>query len=173
MPQFEQVSVFSSLIFWSVISFALLFFLLKKYAFPPILEALEARQDKIRSEIEESEKLKQEARNLKEQLEKEFKGAHEKAESIVQMASSEAKKLQEKTLSETQAKVRQMQADVEREIETSRNKLLHEIRAYTAQLTIASTEKFLRKTLDSDDKKRIADEAIEEVIKEMEARARN
>ena len=173
MPQFEQVSVFSSLIFWSVISFALLFFLLKKYAFPPILEALEARQDKIRSEIEESEKLKQEAKNLKEQLEKEFKGAHEKAESIVQMASSEAKKLQEKTLSETQAKVRQMQADVEREIETSRNKLLHEIRAYTAQLTIASTEKFLRKTLGSGDKKRIADEAIEEVIKEMEARARN
>ncbi|UCD10361.1 MAG: F0F1 ATP synthase subunit B [Nitrospinaceae bacterium] len=173
MPQFEQVSVFGSLIFWSIISFGLLFFLLKKYAFPPILQALEAREEKIRAEIQESENLKKEAQNLKEKLEKEFRGAHQKAESIVQMASSEAKKLQEKTLSETQAKVRQMQADVEREIETSRNKLLHEIRAYTAQLTIASTEKFLQKALDDKDKKRLADESIEEVIREMEARARS
>ena len=144
MPQFEQVSVFGSLIFWSIISFGLLFFLLKKYAFPPILQALEAREEKIRAEIQESENLKKEAQNLKEKLEKEFRGAHQKAESIVQ-----------------------------REIETSRNKLLHEIRAYTAQLTIASTEKFLQKALDDKDKKRLADESIEEVIREMEARARS
>lgn len=173
MPQFEQVSVFGSLIFWSLISFGLLFVLLKKYAFPPILEALEARQEKIRSEIEASETLKKEAQEIKQQLEKEFQGAHAKAESIVQMASNEAKKLQEKTLSETQAKVRQMQADVEREIETSRIKLLKEIRSYTAQLTIASTEKFLKKSLDEKDKKRLADESIEEVIREMEERSRN
>lgn len=173
MPQFEQVSVFGSLIFWSLISFGLLFVLLTKYAFPPILEALEARQEKIRSEIEASETLKKEAQEIKLQLEKEFQGAHAKAESIVQMASNEAKKLQEKTLSETQAKVRQMQADVEREIETSRIKLLKEIRSYTAQLTIASTEKFLKKSLDDKDKKRLADESIEEVIREMEERSRN
>ena len=46
MPQFEQVSVFGSLIFWSLISFGLLFFVLKKFAFPPILEALEDARKK-------------------------------------------------------------------------------------------------------------------------------
>ena len=51
MPQFEQVSVFGSLIFWSVISFGILFFVLKKFAFPPILEALEMREKKIRDDI--------------------------------------------------------------------------------------------------------------------------
>ena len=57
MPQFEQVSVFGSLIFWSVISFAILFFMLKKFAFPPILAALDDREKKIRGDIEQSEKL--------------------------------------------------------------------------------------------------------------------
>lgn len=59
MPQFEQVEVFSSLIFWSLLSFGLLFVLLKKYAFPPILDALDDREKKIRADIEGAEKLKQ------------------------------------------------------------------------------------------------------------------
>ncbi len=168
MPQFEQVEVFSSVIFWSVVSFLLLFLLLKKFAFPPILEVLESRQKKIRSDIEEAEKLKGEAKVIKSDLEHELKEAHNKASTIVQMATGEAKKIQEKTLEETQAKVRQMQTDVEREMERTRNKLMSEIRAHTAALTIASTEKFLKKALDEAERKRLADEAIEEVLKELE-----
>ena len=61
MPQFEQIEVFQTLIFWSLVSFAILFFFLKKFAFPPILEALEMREKKIRIDIEDSEKLKEEA----------------------------------------------------------------------------------------------------------------
>ena len=117
MPQFEQVEVFSSLIFWSLLSFGLLFVLLKKYAFPPILDALDDREKKIRADIEGAEKLKQNATEVMEDLERELKNAHEKATTIVQMATGEAKKIQEKTLEETQAKVKQMQNDMEREIE--------------------------------------------------------
>lgn len=168
MPQFEQFEVFSSLIFWSLLSFGLLFILLKKYAFPPILEGLEAREKKIRGDIESAEKLNKEAVTMREELEKELKSAHDKANTIVQMATSESKKIQEKALEETQAKVKQMQTDMEREIETSRNKLMGEIRSFTAALTIASTEKFLKKTMDDKDKKRLTEESIEEVLKEMQ-----
>ncbi len=168
MPQFEQFEVFSSLIFWSLLSFGLLFVLLKKYAFPPILDALDEREKKIRTDIEGAEKLKKNATEVMEDLERELKNAHEKAATIVQMATTEAKKIQEKALEETQVKVKQMQSDMEREIEASRNKLLGEIRSYTAALTIASTEKFLKKSMDASDKKKLADESIEEVIKEMQ-----
>lgn len=170
MPQFEQVEVFSSLIFWSLLSFGLLFFLLKRYAFPPILEALEEREKRIRGEIESAEKLKQEAQSLREQLDQELKTAHDKAGTIVQMASDEAKKIQEKTVQETQHKVKQLQKDAEQEIVVARNKLLGEIRRYTADLTIASTEKFLKKTLDVADKKELVEQSIDEVIQEMEGK---
>jgi F-type H+-transporting ATPase subunit b len=170
MPQFEQIEVFQSLAFWSVVSFALLFLLLKKYAFPPILEALEERENKIRTEISDAEKLRQEAQELKTDLEKELKNAHEKANTIVQMAGDESKKIQEKTIQETQAKVRQMQSDAEQEIQIAQNKLLNEIRGYTAALTIAATEKVLKKSLGDEDKKRLVDESIEDVLREMDSK---
>ena len=170
MPQFEQIEVFHSLIFWSLVSFALLFFLLKRFSFPPILEVLEERENKIRSEIGDAEKLRQEAEELKADLEKELKNAHEKANTIIQMAGDESKKIQEKSIQETQAKVRQMQNDAEQEIQITRNKLLNEIRSYTAALTIASTEKVLKKSLNDEDKNRLIDESIEEVLREMESK---
>ena len=169
MPQFEQIEVFHSLIFWSLISFFILFFLLKRFAFPPILEVLEERENKIRSEISDAEKLRQEAEEIKADLGKELKSAHEKAQTIIQMAGDESKKLQEKSIQETQSKVRQMQNDAEQEIQITRNKLLNEIRSYTAALTMASTEKVLRRSLSDNDKKRLIDESIDEVLREMES----
>ena len=91
----------------------------------------------------------------------------------MQLAQDEAKKLQEKTVQETEAKVKQVQREAEQEIESSRNKLLQEIRSHAAALTIASAEKFLKKTLDDTDKKRLVDESIEQVIQELEKRQRN
>jgi F-type H+-transporting ATPase subunit b len=168
MPQFEQIEVFHSLIFWSLISFAILFFLLKRFAFPPILEILEERENKIRSEISDAEKLRQEAEGIKADLGRELKSAHEKAQIIIQMAGDESKKIQDKSINETQVKVRQMLSDAEQEIEITRNKLMNEIRGYTAALTMASTEKILKKALSDDDKKRLIDESIAEVLQEME-----
>ena len=168
MPQFEQIEVFHSLIFWSLISFAILFFLLKRFAFPPILEILEERENKIRSEISDAEKLRQEAEGIKADLGRELKSAHEKAQIIIQMAGDESKKIQDKSINEPQVKVRQMLSDAEQEIQITRNKLLNEIRSYTAALTMASTEKILKKALSDDDKKRLVDESIAEVLQEME-----
>jgi F-type H+-transporting ATPase subunit b len=173
MPQFEQVSVFGSLIFWSVLSFAILFFVLKKFAFPPILEALEMREKKIRTDIEDSERLKNEAQEIKIELEETLKAAHGKAETIIQLAHDESKKAQEKSLQETEAKVRQIQKDAEQEVLNSRNKLLQEVRSYAAALTIASTEKFLKKALGDEDKKKLVEESIEQVVQELEKRQRN
>ena len=157
----------------SALSFVILLFFLKKFAFPSILSALDEREKKIRGDIEESEKLKQGIEEIKVDLEKKLKAAHEKAETIVQLAQDEAKKLQEKTVQETEAKVKQVQRESEQEIESSRNKLLQEIRNYTAALTIASAENFLKKTMDDTDKKRLVDDSIEQVIQELEKRQRN
>ncbi|PIQ99637.1 MAG: ATP synthase F0 subunit B [Nitrospinae bacterium CG11_big_fil_rev_8_21_14_0_20_45_15] len=171
MPQFEQVGVFSSLIFWSLVSFAILFVLLKKYAFPPILEALEERESKIRNDISSAEQLRAEGQKIKAELEAELKKAHEKANTIVQLAHDEAKKNQDKLLQETQAKIKQMQQEAEYEIQSSRNKLFNDIRNYAAELTVASVEKFLRKRLDDQTSQELINESIDEVIRSMEQSA--
>ena len=131
---------------------------------------MEERENKIRSEIDDAEKLRHEAEELKADLGRELKNAHEKANTIIQLAGEESKKIQEKSIQETQTKVRQMQNDAEQEIQITRNKLLNEIRSYTAALTIASTEKVLKKSLNNEDKNRLIDESIEEVLREMESK---
>ena len=50
---------------------------------------------------------------------------------------------------------------------------MQEIRSYTATLTIAAAENFLKKTMDDTDKKRLVDDSIEQVIQELEKRQRN
>ena len=168
MPQLEQVSVFSSLIFWSIISFVLLFVLLTKFAFPPILQMLEERGKKIAGDIQNAEDMRVEAEKIKQEFDAQLQTAHDKANTIVQLAQDEVRKMQEKTVNETQAKVRQMLKEGEHEIMVSRNKLLGELRDYVSMLTIASTEKVLRRALNDDDRKRLIDESIEEVVKNME-----
>ena len=131
------------------------------------------REKKIRADIEDSERLKNEAQKIKVELEETLKAAHGKAETIIQLAQDESKKAQEKSLQETEAKVRQIQKDAEQEVLNSRSKLLQEVRNYAAALTIASTEKFLKKALDDDDKKKLVEESIEQVVQELEKRQRN
>ncbi|MFQ5444999.1 MAG: F0F1 ATP synthase subunit B [Nitrospinales bacterium] len=173
MPQLEQTSVFASLIFWSWVSFLVLLYLLKRYVYPPLIEILEAREKKISGEINEAGKLKEEAQKIKEDFERDLKSAHERANTIVQMSEQEAKKIQEKTLAETERKVKQLQIEAEQDIQVSRNKLLGEIRNYTAALTIASTEKLLSKVIQDKDKERMVEESINEIINELEQKSRS
>ena len=55
MPQFES-HFFSSLIFWEILSFGILFFLLYKYAFPSLLGMLEEREKKIKDSLDQAER---------------------------------------------------------------------------------------------------------------------
>jgi len=173
MPQLTDFSVFSSLIFWSLLSFGVLLFALKKYAFPPIMEMLEEREKKISDDIKSAESLRAEAQEMKNDYEKQLKTAHEKADTIVQLATEEAKKVQDKTIQETQAKCRQIKNDAEQEIAMNRNKLFAEIRGFAAELTIASTERIIKKSLDDNDRQRLVDSSIEEVMQEMKQRSMN
>ena len=168
MPQFEQISVFSSLIFWSIVSFGIFLLLMKKYAFPPIFEIIEAREKKISGDLQSAEDIKAAAEKLKKDFEEQLKAAHDKATTIVQLASEESRKNQEKALDETQAKCRQMLKEAEHEIQASRNQILAEIRGYVSALTITSAEKIMKRALTEDDKKRLVDESIDEVVASLE-----
>ena len=114
-----------------------------------------------------------EAQEMKENYEQQLKTAHEKANTIVQLAADEARKNQDKTLQETQAKCRQIKNDAEHEIMMTRNKLLVEVRGFAAALAISSAEKIIRKSLDNKDKKRLVEESIKQVVEEMKQQSMN
>ena len=94
MPQFES-HFFSSLIFWEVVSFAILLFVLYKFAFPGILSVLEEREKKIKNSLDEAEAHRVEAERRLKEYETRLAGASREAEGILAAAKERTQRLME------------------------------------------------------------------------------
>ncbi len=162
MPQFD-VHFFSSLIFWEFISFGILFWVLYKFAFPPILEALETRERKIRDSIEQAEQSRTTAEQRLADYEAKLSGAAQEAEAIVAEAKAKAQRLLEENEQRLRTDSARIQAETAREIERERRKALQDIRNEAADLAVTVAEKVLERSLSDDDHRRLAREAVQAV----------
>src|SRR5436309_12120461 len=94
MPQFES-HFFSSLIFWEVLSFAILLFVLYKLAFPGILSVLEEREKKIKDSLDQAERHRTEAERTLKEYESKLAASSKEAEGILATAKERAQQLME------------------------------------------------------------------------------
>src|ERR1043165_8136167 len=94
MPQFES-HFFSSLIFWEVVSFAILLFVLYKFAFPGILSVLEEREKKIKDSLDQAERHRSEADLKLRDYEARLAAASREAEGIMAAAKERAQRVME------------------------------------------------------------------------------
>ena len=162
MPQFD-VHFFSSLIFWEVVSFGILLWVLYKFAFPPILEALETRERKIRDSIEQAEQNRVTAEQRLAEYEAKLNGAAQEAEAIVAEAKAKAQRLLEENEQRLRTESERIQAETTQEIERERRKALQDIRNEAADLALTVAEKVLARSLSDDDHRRLAQQAVQAV----------
>ena len=162
MPQFES-HFFSSLIFWEVVSFAILLWVLYKVAFPPILKILEERERKIRESLEQAERHRSEAERKLQEYEAKLNAASRDAEAVIAQAKERAQRLLEENEQRLAADAERIKGDTAREIEHERRKAIQEIRAQTTDLALLVAEKVVGRTLNDQDHRRLADEALEAV----------
>ncbi|MDH4194200.1 MAG: ATP synthase F0 subunit B, partial [Nitrospirota bacterium] len=101
MPQFDS-HFFSSLIFWELLSFGILFWVLYKFAFPPILQTLENRERKIKENLDQAEQNRAAA----EQKLKEYEAKLQTAAKEVETIMSEAKQKAQRLLDENEQRLR-------------------------------------------------------------------
>jgi len=162
MPQFES-HFFSSLIFWEVVSFGILLWVLYKFAFPPILKILEERERKIRESLEQAERHRSEAERKLQEYEAKLNAASRDAEAVMAQAKERAQRLLEENEQRLAADAARIKGDTAREIEHERRKAIQEIRAQTTDLALLVAEKVVGRTLNDQDHRRLADEALEAV----------
>jgi F-type H+-transporting ATPase subunit b len=164
MPQFES-HFFSSLIFWEILSFAILFFVLYKYAFPGILSALEEREKKIKDSLEEAERHRSEAEQKLKEYEAKLKTAAKEAEGILAATKERAQRLMEENEQRMTAEAERIRGDATREIDQERRKAIQDIRAQTTDLALMVAEKVVQRSLNEADHRKFADEALEALSK--------
>lgn len=162
MPQFD-VHFFSSLIFWEIISFGILLWVLYKFAFPPILEALETRERKIRESIEQAEQNRVTAEQRLAEYEAKLNGAAQEAEAIVADAKAKAQRLLEENEQRLRTESERIQSETTQEIERERRKALQDIRNEAADLALTVAERVLERSLSDDDHRRLAQQAVQAV----------
>ena len=151
------------LMIWTLLVFGITMYVLKRVAFPRIQEALDKRAKAIRESIESAEKTREEADEILAEYRARLKEAREQADEIVARARKSAESTTTQATQEGREKREELLAAARRDIEAETRRSLERIRREVADLTVLTTEKVTRKTLDSDDQKRLIDEALAEV----------
>ena len=165
MPQFET-HFFSSLIFWEIISFAILLFLLSKFAFPRILSTLDERERKIRETIEAAERQRAEAERRMAEYEAKMKAAEKAAEALVEQAKQRAQHLLEENERRLTQEAERIRSSTAREIDQERRRALEDVRAYATELALRVAEKLVERSLTDADHKRMAEETLSAVARD-------
>jgi len=152
------------LIFWTCLVFCILLFLLKKFAWKPILSAVKERESKIEEALESAENAKLEMAKLKSQNEDMKKEALAEREAMMK----EAKEIKAGIIADAKGEAK---AEADRIIESARAEIkaekaaaMSEIKSQVATLSIDIAEKIVKKELSADDKqKALVDGLIEDV----------
>jgi F-type H+-transporting ATPase subunit b len=146
----ELITPGIGLVFWMVLTFAILLFILKKFAWKPILNALRDREQTIDEALRSSERVKEEMASIQAKNEALLQEAKAEKDQILR----EARDLKESLVREAKEKAseegRRMIEAARLTIQSEKNAALDQIKQQVTALSIQVAEKILRGKLDND-----------------------
>lgn len=138
------------LILWTLLVFGALLFLLKKFAWPHIVGAVEARERRLEEQIAETARLQAEARQLVEQNQKALADARGQAQSLLNEARTQSEQERALALQKTKTEQDELLARARREIVTERDRAIADLRKEAVELSLAAASKLVGERLDSE-----------------------
>lgn len=141
----------TGLIIWQLIVFLLLFFLLSKLAWKPIVSSLKERELSIQNALDTAEKARQEMSQLKSDNEKLLKEAREERDKILKEAREASNRMKEDAQHEAKKSADKIIEDARAAINIEKQAALKEIKIQVAMFSLEIAEKLIKQKL-SDDK---------------------
>jgi len=154
----------SGLIIWQIIGFGILLIILGKFAWKPILSALEERENAIEGALKAAENARNEMANLKAENEKLLQEARLERDRILKSANETSAKLIDQAKAEASKAGTKMIENAKAVIETEKKAALTEVKNQVASLALDVTEKLLRKSLNTEKEQK---ELVEEFVKDI------
>lgn len=156
---------------WTLVVFGLLVVILWKFAWGPIMQGLQKREDIIRQAREDAVRARDEAEAIRVDLQRKMTAAHEEARSILEEARRDAATFRESERARTQADLQAERDRLRREIETARDQALQEIWSQAVQLASLMSTKAVGRHLSPDDHRQLLDEALADLGKQTNGTA--
>ena len=139
------------LFFWQTLIFVGLIFLLKKFAWKPILDAVNEREEGIKSALEAAENAKKEMQNLQADNQRILQEARMECDAMLKEAREMKEKMIADSKSEAQAQGLKMIEQAKAAIETEKNAAMAELKSQVSTLSLAIAEKLLQDELANKD----------------------
>jgi F-type H+-transporting ATPase subunit b len=159
----DLIDVVPGLMVWTVIAFGITFFVLRRFAFGPIQRLIDQRRDRIREALDEADRARTEARELRELTGQERERAKADRESLLEESRRQAQALFQQARQKADDDLRERLAKNQEELEAENRRVQEQIRRDVVELTLLAAEKVTGKTLDADDQRRLIDETIDEL----------
>jgi F-type H+-transporting ATPase subunit b len=151
------------LFIWTILTFLVLVGLLAKFAWRPLLQALEARQNSIRKALDDAQQAKQELERLNAESAQIIARARQEADAIITQSRSDGERLREEIRQKARGEADLIVKNAERQIQLETTRALEQIRHEAVDLSVAIASKIIQRNLTREDNEHLIDEALRQV----------
>ena len=157
------VQIDPGLFIWTIVTFLVLLALLAKFAWTPLLAALETRQNAIRKSLDDAQQAKEELERLHVESGKIIQRARNDAETIIAQSRSDGDRLREELKQKARAEADHIVKNAERQIQLETSRALEQIRHEAIDLSVMIASKIIQRNLSKADNEKLIDEALKQV----------
>jgi F-type H+-transporting ATPase subunit b len=151
------------LFIWTIVTFLVLLALLAKFAWRPLLEALDTRQNGIRKALDDAQQARQELERLNAESAQIIARSRQEADAIITQSRSDGDRLREEIRQKARAEADLIVKNAERQIQLETSRALEQIRHEAVELSVMIASKIIQRNLTREDNERLIDEALRQV----------
>ncbi len=151
------------LFIWTILTFLVLLTLLAKFAWKPLLEALETRQQGIRKALDDAQAAKQELERLEQESAQMMRKARAEAEALITQSRADADRLREEIRQKAKADAEGIMRNAERQIQLETGRALQQIRSEAVDLSVMIASKIIQRNITKEDNERLIADALTQV----------
>jgi F-type H+-transporting ATPase subunit b len=153
------------LIIWTIVTFLLLVFILKKAAWGPLLKAISDRESRIKNDIDSAQASRLAAEAAKKDLDGQIANLEAKSRQMLSDAAKEGEALRVKLMAATQDEAQKLRDKTMAELAQEKDKLVSSLRQEVASLSVLAAEKLMGQSVDEGVEKRVLDGFLKDLEK--------
>ncbi|MEM9444026.1 MAG: F0F1 ATP synthase subunit B [Verrucomicrobiota bacterium] len=162
---FDTFGIYPGRLLGQLLIWLILFFVLYRFAFKPILEVLEKRKNMVEESVNNAEKIKEELANAELASKKILSEAGQEAAKILEQTKAKSSKMGEKKIQKAVEQAEEIIAKAKEAADQDREKMMVELKKEVGHLVVLTTEKVLDKSLTPSDKTRLEKDAVSSIGK--------
>lgn len=146
-----------------ILSFLVLFYILRRFAWNPLMDMMEERRNFIESNIAQAEKERQQAEQIKREYQEEMRKARQEAQEVIAKATKLSEERSAEILAGAHEEAEKIKKSALADIERERDLAIAQVKAQVADLSVSVAEKIIRKNLDAKTQEDLIEQFIQEV----------